>query len=864
MGCGNGAKEIYIPPVKTSYFDDYPDTSISTFIIIYYQLIWKHRPNICIFQKNDEEIMEKANAGTLSILFQNMIIDKSGSLKNLLKTNHVLFYIHCTNGVIITRNSFKINYYLSKYMDSIINLCFVDISVIFLPETEYFSLYEIKKQSKLFFELENKEIDLTKRNELTNKGKLEELSDEEMEKTEPNEENNKLIEIHMNINKFKSDFDNQQVDDNNNENEKKIENEKIEYSKLIKNKILNKDRIVIKSINIDQIQKNNKNNISNTGLNSKSMINSNSTTLRNNSKNRITQKKSNNDLINQLLEKNKNKITIKPYKSKNTIKIATINKNPKASSLKNLLNKNNDISKENINNKIIDKSTDRDAATIDSINDSKFLKSRPKKMISALNIKSEKENKLLGDLPSKEELKFKRISVMNSSNIKKDEILDNSVNEEKETPPFIIKDNILIISAKQLNQDINKELRNILFENIGEDSPYDHIEFFIEEKKKIKKKNKFSITNIVKKEISEEEKKNDYIIINNKNHTPYEKRKSLNKIKKIIFTNCTFGIDSIFYIKEFVDMLTIYDKLIKIEIQKNNIDMNFTGWKFYKKLFRENFNIRSVNLENSLNDKVFEIMISAMLCKRIRYLNISNNKMTNKTMYHLNKFLVKNQTLTILDMSSNPNIDVEGIKFVLNALKLHPNIKILNLSNINLLNSGEYIYGLINENKSLKTLKLRDVKINLKDIQFISKELSKIVTCILHFDISLNPQIGNEGLIEIGKIINNNKTLKSIGLDGMDLTMINYLPVFKAIYKNRNIESYSLNMNEGLPLKGILNFFLKNPQVKEISIIPWDIEKEKKEFTEEQIHSLEKFHMKAPGVELKGIKFIEDENNDDK
>ena len=91
MGCGNNAKDIYLPPVKTSYFDDYPETNITTYNIIYYQLIWKHRPDICIFQKNDEEIIQKANSSCLSNLFQNMKIDKNGSFKSLLKTNHILF-----------------------------------------------------------------------------------------------------------------------------------------------------------------------------------------------------------------------------------------------------------------------------------------------------------------------------------------------------------------------------------------------------------------------------------------------------------------------------------------------------------------------------------------------------------------------------------------------------------------------------------------------------------------------------------------------------------------------------------------------------------------------------------------------------
>jgi len=70
-------------------------------------------------------------------------------------------------------------------------------------------------------------------------------------------------------------------------------------------------------------------------------------------------------------------------------------------------------------------------------------------------------------------------------------------------------------------------------------------------------------------------------------------------------------------------------------------------------------------------------------------------------------------------------------------------------------------------------------------------------------------------------------------------------------------------MNWKLPLKGILNFFLKNPNVKEISITPWDIETETdKKFSKEQLYALEKFHLKAPNVIIKGITFVECEENE--
>jgi hypothetical protein len=318
-------------------------------------------------------------------------------------------------------------------------------------------------------------------------------------------------------------------------------------------------------------------------------------------------------------------------------------------------------------------------------------------------------------------------------------------------------------------------------------------------------------------------------------------------------------------------MLTNYKNLVQIKFSPNpNTSIDFSGWKFLRKLFLENFNVRWVSLRNgSFDDELVEVIISSMILKRIRYLNISNNKITNKAMYHLNKFLIKNQTLSVLYMSNNQNITIEGIRLITNALQMHPNIIKLDISNMNLSGSGQFLSTLLSENKSLQELNLRNIGLTKSDITFLASKLILEESCIISLDIGLNSSIGDEGMKEIGKIINNNRSLKNIGLDGLNLTMNNYLPIFEAIYKNRNIESYSLNMNLGLPFKGILNFFLKNPQVKEISIIPWDIEKEHdKTFTQEQLYAIEKFHLKAPHVNIKGVIFfetdeIENENNEE-
>ena len=898
MGCGNGNQKIPLKiNQKKKLYEDYEEINSYTFDICFYILIWKKRPDTCYFQKISGEVIKKSEITSLNKVLEKMTLENVEDIKSLIKQDQILFYVFCSNGVIITKNSNKINFYLSSYIDNIINLSFVDISVTILPEREYYSLYELKRQSKYFYNLNMKEVDFSERNKLTNDGKMEQLSDfddieEEVEKEEKNNEKYKDIDIKFNINHFNGEY--MKNEDDNflgiNDNKKKEENTNSNIL-LDVNSILNKEtnNKILKEIkeyaNKEVIEK------KETRKSMKKDVNSSMIT--NATKSKIDKSKDKKE------EKNREK-------SKDNIK---------------------DKSKDKIRDKIRDKSNDKksNSKNKELKNSKSEIKLKSDKILfknkKELNKKKDingliypfnkrKSNNLNGSNFEEKDEKINNhikdtINLNNQSESSKKNSLILNKEENKENkpsipPPYEIKDNCLIISTNKLTKEINAEFQKILFteenesqnneddenenENKDEESPkkkkylfyesaYDHVNYFCEEKKKKRKANKSqSLLQHIKndnskklsiKEYSDKDDKknlyNDYIIIYNKYKEPFDKKKSSHKINKIYFRNCKFSIESIYYLKEFISMLVKYEDLKKIYFSNNDIDMNFIGWKFLKQLFRENFNIRWVSFKNSnLNDNVFEILISALLLKRIRYLNLSNNNITNKSMYLLNKFLIKNQTLSILDMSHNQYVDTDGIKLILNALKLHPNICKLDFSYMNIPGSGELISSLLSENKSIITLILKNDNFNDIDMKSISKELSKRESTLEHLDLSENTKIGDDGLKEIGKIIYNNKSLKSIGLDGMNLSMINYLPIFKGIFKNRTIENYSLNKNEGLPLKGILNFFQKNPQVKKISIIPWDRSKdEENEFSEEQIYLLEKFHIKAPHVTLQGINIID-------
>ena len=786
-------------------FEEYSILDKTSFELYYFQLLWKNRSIICFYQLKDKSTLSKQEINNLNSLLKQKIITEQGNIEYLLKNKLILFYIHIQNGVIITRNRNKINHYLMNYIGNIISISLVDISNVNLLGGEKFSIYELKNRSKYYFSLDNKEIDFTQRNELISLGKNEEIFEKEdiIEDEELEEKNNLLKEKGISIKINKHDFI---MGGNNEERESFFQSVDNNNNKDMENKQTGKK--------LSKLGKE-----KNTKL--KSM-----------------------EIGKYILN------DIETFKPK---KIVKKKEKPNLINLKHKLSKNLKITPNNVNFKKIRKVTIRNKSKnslgqgITNINNFQIN----------INITNNQNNINLIDSISK---------------------LNNENTILKTSPLYEIKDKTLILKTYNFTHELNQELEQILYlpSDIEGYSPYDFITFTVrtEEKKRTKRTNQYlydkfnnnNINNFNSTIYKKEKSLNQFILIHNRYKIPFDKRESKNDINKICFDLEEFKLDSTYYLKEFVDMLINYKNLKQIKfcqnINNSSNQKNLIFWKYLKKLFQENFNIFWVSLKNSsLDDNIIEILLSSLLMKRIRYLNISENKLTNKAMYFLNKFLIKNQTLAVLYMKKNIDITVEGLRLVTNALQMHPNILKLDISHIHLEGCGQFISTLLSENKCLRELNLRNIGLSKNDMALIASKLLGEEVKLNYLDLGLNQNIGDEGLKEIGKIISNNKSLKFIGLDGLNLTMNNYLPIFESIIKNRTIESYSLNMNSGLPFKGILNFFFKNQHFKEISITPWDIEEENEEnkFTEDRIYALKKFHFKAPNIIIKGISFIESE-----
>jgi len=916
MGCGQNKQIIQITDNNTKnhlkLFEEYSELDINTYSVYYYQLSWKTRPITCIFQLKEQDNLNKKEINNLNLLLKKKLFKEINNIEILSNNRLIIYYIHCCNGVIISRNSSKINYYLTNYMDNIIDICLVDISNVILTEPEKFNMHEVKNQSKYFFNLNNKEIDFSKINELISLGKQPEIFKEEViNEDEESEEKKNILKKYEIIVKYdrkkyekkkNEEFDEKESFFQNNQKkskEKKDSPDSPRKKAKEKKDILESPRrkLSVRKRRNGFMQVKSSIKIRNSIIKFRNIENEKTASMYNNNLGETHTRDllSNSGSYNKTV-KRMSIINLKKAKINNKIII----KNKNINNIFSFKEKNLNQEKEK-------------EITPKRITHIKFLENSPtqkeeKTELNEGNSSGNKTNDLdikkindeLNSLSSqlKRVQTFKKIETMNSiqnfervgtyKKLSSKSIICRDIKNNYQNLhiyPYEIRDKCLIIKENRFTPEINRELEQLFFEKTYGDenskiniySPYDHIEYIgIPERKRIYRKSRITLRNIKSNSINVEylsnidtvdgnSKVKDYIIIHNRFKVPFELRISNNRINKIIFLASEFVSDSQYYFKEFIDMLSNYKNLIQIRINKTpNLSSNFAGWKFFKKLFSANFSIRWVSIKDSLlGDREAGIIISSMLLKRIRYLNISNNNMTNKAMYYLSKFLIKNQTLSILYMSKNKNITIEGIKPIAKALQMHPNIIKLDVSHMNLKGSGQFFANLIAENKCLQELSLRNTNLNKSDISFLAEILTNEESPIISLDIGLNSHIGDEGLKEIGKIINNNRTLKGIGLDGLNLSMNNYLPIFEAISKNRNIESYSLNMNWKLPLKGILNFFLKNPHVKEISITPWDIEKDHdKKFTKGQLYALEKFHLKAPNVVIKGINFVEYEGNE--
>ena len=342
--------------------------------------------------------------------------------------------------------------------------------------------------------------------------------------------------------------------------------------------------------------------------------------------------------------------------------------------------------------------------------------------------------------------------------------------------------------------------------------------------------------------------------IKDKNKDKEEK----NKIIDSIFVEGIKRMDLDIF-SELIEILSLYPHLKRISFCDFHIDKDFEGWENIIHLINENNNIKWLDFHKSnMNNSILESICKIIEYKRIRYLDISENFISQEGAKYLGNFLHRNKTLQRLIINNNDLEDFKkiGVAYICEPLILHPNIQYLDFSSMSVTGCGETISNIIKTTKSLKNIILRDCLLNLKDFQFICRALASenITKTLKNVDLSHNDMASDKSLEEIGKMIKANKSLTHLNMEKMNLNMSNYNLIFNGLNENETMVNFSFCFNPKIKPRIILEYFLHRKKLSSLSYIPYksniNDKDQKVEFNLEEKKLIEKFKKKRKKVKL--------------
>ena len=323
-------------------------------------------------------------------------------------------------------------------------------------------------------------------------------------------------------------------------------------------------------------------------------------------------------------------------------------------------------------------------------------------------------------------------------------------------------------------------------------------------------------------------------------------------------------IKSIKIVESTIEDLIIFNKIMKFISKKtikkfffvgNNINSDFEGWEAISSFFEQNYNLRYLDLHNStIYDYHLTDLMRPLSDKRIRFLNLSENFITIDGVKIIAEFLKNNKTLQKLNLSRNAQTQFksEGVKCILDSLSNNKNIECIDFSFMNLTGCGESIGNFITKNKSIENIVLKNVLLNFNDFKNIFVPLKKSKT-LKEIDVSMNDMGGDKSLQIIADAIKENTSLECLRIDQININNDNYNIIFEAIENNKTIQKYSISYNSDIKPKIVINFFMRQIQVKYLEYIPFDKENDNdknKSLSLEERKMFEKLQVDRPDLKL--------------
>ena len=250
-------------------------------------------------------------------------------------------------------------------------------------------------------------------------------------------------------------------------------------------------------------------------------------------------------------------------------------------------------------------------------------------------------------------------------------------------------------------------------------------------------------------------------------------------------------------------------------------------------------NIYYLNLSMGfIYDKYLTSLFTVIKKKRIISLDLSSNFITFVGARIVGKWLKSNRTIKELNIQQNTMNEFkrEGFDFIAEPLKSHPQITTIDFSFMVLTGFGKKLSELIRQSNTIKVLKIKATRMNFNDYEFVFPALyeNKVIEQLF---ISENNPMKEESIDMISKLINVNRTINTLYIDKVGLTIENSKPFFTALKKNEVINCLSMNDNPELSVRKLYEFFKEQKTIKKLCLM---IRNSNAKRTKDEIKLLEK------------------------
>ena len=280
------------------------------------------------------------------------------------------------------------------------------------------------------------------------------------------------------------------------------------------------------------------------------------------------------------------------------------------------------------------------------------------------------------------------------------------------------------------------------------------------------------------------------------------------------------------------ELLSRFSDFIKLRCVNRKIDLTDCKLGFNSMVILSNILLKNKNKysrlilsKNNFGDKGIELLLTSINDNsNIVELNLSSNGLTQKEGNLIFEFLLNQNSIISLDLSSKDGVNknricADGVKNIEKVLKNNFFLEFMDLSSNSIRNEGfKYLINGLNGNYIIKKLNVSNNEIDAKGIYYLKNNLK--ISKVEYLDLSENP-LGNEGCVEISKCLVADilSEVTYINLSDCSIKFSGVREFFNNVKRNKKLDTILLNKNNLFSQKWIyLEQFLINLNLRHFGL----------------------------------------------